>query len=47
MQAGGMGRTQNTRRLQTVRGQIADRMRHVLPKASPWPPCSHASTAYV
>jgi transposase-like protein len=29
MEAGGMGRTQNTRMSQTVRGQIADRMRHL------------------
>ncbi|MFD7444957.1 zinc ribbon domain-containing protein [Streptomyces sp. NPDC059909] len=29
MEAGGMGRTQNTRLSQTVRGQIADRMRHL------------------
>ncbi len=29
MEAGGMGRTQNTRISQTVRGQIADRMRHL------------------
>lgn len=29
MEAGGMGRTHNTRMSQTVRGQIADRMRHL------------------
>ncbi|MGW3376205.1 zinc ribbon domain-containing protein [Streptomyces hydrogenans] len=29
LEAGGMGRTQNTRLSQTVRGQIADRMRHL------------------
>ncbi|MFG2659340.1 zinc ribbon domain-containing protein [Streptomyces sp. NPDC048425] len=29
MQAGGMGRTMNTRLSQTVRGQIADRVRHL------------------
>ncbi|MGW4984132.1 zinc ribbon domain-containing protein [Streptomyces mirabilis] len=29
MEAGGMGRTQNTRLSQTVRGQIADHMRHL------------------
>ncbi|WP_075731109.1 zinc ribbon domain-containing protein [Streptomyces acidiscabies] len=29
MEAGGMGHTQNTRMSQTVRGQIADRMRHL------------------
>ncbi|MEU6455202.1 zinc ribbon domain-containing protein [Streptomyces sp. NPDC047065] len=29
MEAGGMGRTQNTRMSQTVRGQIANRMRHL------------------
>ncbi|WP_306193201.1 zinc ribbon domain-containing protein, partial [Streptomyces sp. MK5] len=29
MEAGGMGRTHNTRLSQTVRGQIADRMRHL------------------
>ncbi|MFD8871684.1 zinc ribbon domain-containing protein [Streptomyces sp. NPDC059590] len=29
MEAGGMGRTHNTRVSQTVRGQIADRMRHL------------------
>ncbi|MDT0546534.1 zinc ribbon domain-containing protein [Streptomyces lonegramiae] len=29
MEAGGMGRTHNTRMSQTVRGQITDRMRHV------------------
>ncbi|MFI9365128.1 zinc ribbon domain-containing protein [Kitasatospora sp. NPDC053057] len=29
MEAGGMGRTQNTRMSQTVRGQIADRTRHL------------------
>jgi transposase-like protein len=29
METGGMGRTQNTRMSQTVRGQIADRMRHL------------------
>ncbi|WP_307835285.1 zinc ribbon domain-containing protein [Streptomyces adelaidensis] len=29
MEAGGMGRTQNTRMSQTVRGQITDRMRHL------------------
>ncbi|MFF3499580.1 zinc ribbon domain-containing protein [Streptomyces sp. NPDC003247] len=29
MEAGGMGRTQNTRMSQTVRGQVADRTRHL------------------
>ncbi|WP_240135953.1 transposase [Streptomyces sp. MUM 178J] len=29
MEAGGMGRTMNTRLSQTVRGQVADRMRHL------------------
>jgi hypothetical protein len=33
MEAGGMGRTQNTRMSQTVRGQIADRMRHLAAEA--------------
>jgi hypothetical protein len=33
MEAGGMGRTQNTRLSQTVRGQIADRMRHLAAEA--------------
>ncbi|WP_225097237.1 zinc ribbon domain-containing protein [Streptomyces sp. CoH27] len=33
MEAGGMGRTHNTRLSQTVRGQIADRMRHVAAEA--------------
>jgi hypothetical protein len=33
MEAGGMGRTQNTRMSQTVRGQITDRMRHLAAEA--------------
>ncbi|MCX5367267.1 transposase [Streptomyces sp. NBC_00124] len=33
MEAGGMGRTQNTRMSQTVRGQIGDRMRHLAAEA--------------
>ena len=33
MEAGGMGRTHNTRMSQTVRGQIADRMRHLAAEA--------------
>lgn len=33
MEAGGMGRTQNTRMSQTVRGQIANRMRHLAAEA--------------
>ncbi|MGX1549325.1 zinc ribbon domain-containing protein, partial [Streptomyces adustus] len=33
MEAGGMGRTQNTRMSQTVRGRIADRMRHLAAEA--------------
>ncbi|MGW1810005.1 zinc ribbon domain-containing protein [Streptomyces sp. NPDC002078] len=33
MEAGGMGRTQNTRLSQTVRGQITDRMRHLAAEA--------------
>lgn len=33
MEAGGMGRTHNTRLSQTVRGQIADRMRHLAAEA--------------
>ncbi|MHB9860287.1 zinc ribbon domain-containing protein [Streptomyces sp. YIM S03343] len=33
MEAGGMGRIQNTRMSQTVRGQIADRMRHLAAEA--------------
>lgn len=33
MEAGGMGRTQNTRMSQTVRGQIAERMRHLAAEA--------------
>ncbi|MFI8836592.1 zinc ribbon domain-containing protein [Streptomyces afghaniensis] len=33
MEAGGMGRTHNTRMSQTVRGQIADRIRHLAAEA--------------
>jgi hypothetical protein len=33
MEAGGMGRTHNTRMSQTVRGQITDRMRHLAAEA--------------
>ncbi|MFZ4300459.1 zinc ribbon domain-containing protein [Streptomyces cinereoruber] len=33
MEAGGMGRTQNARMSQTVRGQIAERMRHLAAEA--------------
>ncbi|GAP51183.1 basic proline-rich protein [Streptomyces azureus] len=33
MEAGGMGRTHNTRMSQTVRGRIADRMRHLAAEA--------------
>ncbi|MDX3234056.1 zinc ribbon domain-containing protein, partial [Streptomyces sp. ME19-01-6] len=33
MESGGMGRTHNTRLSQTVRGQIADRMRHLAAEA--------------
>ncbi|MGW8767269.1 zinc ribbon domain-containing protein [Streptomyces sp. NPDC055815] len=33
LEAGGMGRTHNTRLSQTVRGQIADRMRHLAAEA--------------
>ncbi len=54
MEAGGMGRTQNTRMSQMVRGQIADRMRHpaaeagiavvTVPPASTSKHCPHCLT---